>query len=502
VLLLIPSAIFAGKDQSIWMGDSAWYGAGSLRLWHALGLNPARWLWLLLNDLHIRAPGVVWFGELFAPIGSVLGKVETGFLLSSIAWQSAALTLVYLAAFFAFQEISAAAAAALFAAGAPGFLWMSWHYFAEPMQLACVAGFFWLATAGSRLDRRKRAIVFCMLAALAMLAKITSPLYVAVPAALVLRSFARAEKGGSRQWSALEIAGVTASAVIALACVGWYAINLRAVLDFAVVSSSTLTGERATFFPKLWIWLNTVKTTLAPTLAWIFLPLLAGIAALKLKQGGGRWRWQRGDDLLAACLAQVALVLVVASSVVVDEWRYAYALLVPLSLAVAWVFARVPSRLRVVLGLLLAAQWVYAGVQARPRGVDGRSLSPPPLILRDEQIEALVSIACSGVEGDRPIFLGDASAFDEPRLSFYVQKRRPPLNNCKFAAMDDAESADRALARIGDVRARTFFSLNPELLKIESNGAQLIALLDRVRQEGATKQDVPGHPELLVYRLR
>src|SRR5215210_4458574 len=77
---VIPNLAWIIADQTAWPWDQAYYAKYSVDLF--------------LTPLGRQAPGIVWAGQLFVPIGLFTGSIDSALLLSIVAAQAVALVLV------------------------------------------------------------------------------------------------------------------------------------------------------------------------------------------------------------------------------------------------------------------------------------------------------------------------------------------------------------------------------------------------------------------------
>src|SRR5262245_49099107 len=103
IAVVFPSLIWIALDKSVWTWDPALYGKNSVELFFVLIRTPSVWISQMLDTLRAHAPGVSWFGQLFVPLGYLMGSVDAGLLLS--IWVTQALTLVL--TYRSFLELSA-----------------------------------------------------------------------------------------------------------------------------------------------------------------------------------------------------------------------------------------------------------------------------------------------------------------------------------------------------------------------------------------------------------
>jgi len=169
------------------MWDQAVYGKAAVELFSTFRYSSNHWLPRMLNVLNVQAPGVSWLGQIFVPVGYLLGSIDVGLLLSILITQVLTLVLMY----HTIRELSpqnelvplmgclAMGSTSLFVA-------LSHQYLAEPLQLLAVT---WFVLIMSFAPKWSRAVTLSQLLAaipVAMLAKASSPLYCVGPGLVAL----------------------------------------------------------------------------------------------------------------------------------------------------------------------------------------------------------------------------------------------------------------------------------------------------------------------------
>src|SRR5258707_33331 len=142
VSMVSPSLVWIALDRSVWTWDPAKYGKSSVELFFGLVNSPQSWIALMLDTLGAQAPGASWLGQFFVPLGSILGSIDVGLLLSIWVTQAFTLALTYKSIWKLSDHSSLVAnTGCLVIASAPLFVGMSLQYFVEPLQLLAVAWF-------------------------------------------------------------------------------------------------------------------------------------------------------------------------------------------------------------------------------------------------------------------------------------------------------------------------------------------------------------------------
>jgi hypothetical protein len=439
VALFIPSLYWVYADRSVWGWDCAGYAWGSTELWYFLRHAPSLWWQVMTGVLGNKAPGLTWIGQFFVPLGASIHSVEFGLYVPVLIIQFGTLLLAYSIAreFFPDRFYIQLCGILLFAS-APLFVGMTHQFLVESFQLFTVLLFYWIASKSQRMARIEIAGFLLIATNLAMLAKISSPLYCFLPGIVVLWDALRA-----RNWfpdtSTRTFVRVGfllfAGFALTFATLSWYVHNYQNLLVFiAEVGSGRVAsfyGQQGQFPAKLGHWLSVASVTLTtPEGLGIIAAILAisiGLALLggKLELGG----LDRLNLLTLVGLVQAGIVLAVFSLNVNEDVRY----ILPSLSAFFVVFLRLVwfvPRTAPVIALVLAMQWGF--VQAQALGFIHQNpsmtvwVAPPH---RDttgrSELEHIVQATCTPETGGRVNFIGmDLLWLNTCSVSFCAAKAR------------------------------------------------------------------------------
>ena len=259
VALISPSIIWIALDKSVWTWDPALYGRTSVELFFGLVYTPTTWIVQMLNAIGGKAPGVSWFGQFFVPLGHFLGSIDVGLLLSILVTQILTLVLMYhcVRELSGQNEIVALTGCLVMASGSL-FVAMSHQYFAEPLQLLAVS---WFVLIMSLAPRWNQTVILSQLmaaTAVAMLAKVSSPLYCLGPGLVALWYGFRPGSSyfAKSEWLQKRVVVTLAFGILLnLAGIAWYYTNAGYVIQHASNASS---GPIAEIYGKKDIFLNTM----------------------------------------------------------------------------------------------------------------------------------------------------------------------------------------------------------------------------------------------------
>jgi hypothetical protein len=376
--LVIPALAWVLLDRSVWPWDPAWYGEVSLDLYSALRLQDG-WLGSMLAAFGQKAPGVSWLGQLFVPVGGVIGSDTAALLLSIVLTQAATLALMYSAARDAVDDRLAGVAAVLLLASAPLFVGLSHQYFAEPLQTLAVT---WTLLVMVHAHRWRAALTIAQLVgatALGLLAKVSTPAYMWAPALVALALAARDARAARRRpaWyrDRLFVVSVVLALPIVAGTLGWYERNGRLAIEHArFAAASEFYGASGSLRVKLSNWLDHLREAL---LAFPFDVLVALLVVAALVIAGARASRRRRLDVslvgfyaLASAASIFVLLLLFARSANEDV-RFLLAALPHTALLLA-ILVRAVARTWIAVAIVVVLAAHFGIVNAHALGiVDG-----------------------------------------------------------------------------------------------------------------------------------
>lgn len=471
-LLLAPSALWVLRDRSVWSWDPAFYGMGTVDLWHALTTMPARWMGEMMHVFSAKAPAIAWTGQFFVPLGVPLGSVERALLASVLIAQLGTLLLIFdIGRRVHPASVGPAALGTLFLGASPLFVGLSHYYLVEPLQAFAIAYVYWIAASAQSTPPLLASAHLVIAGALGLAAKISTPAFMFAPGALaayrVLRSWS--SRGAVARARAADAVAALAAVVTVALCAGWYLRNGAATLAFARMSAASdvalLYGRQDTVARKLVHWTGELgRTFLAPEATWLLaFAVVGGAVAARLARrdavpaSRGRAPWA----LLVAALLQIGVVLAVLSRTVNEDSRYLLALAPSLAVVVV-VLASAPLARpwRGAIAVALVVQWGL--VQARdlgalPRGPRYWENPPSDSAGRVREIADVVGATCGDPAAGSIMAAVDLEWLNSWTLRFYSAKRH--LNGgprCDYTFLGLAEKdVDVAWERL--VRARPPF---------------------------------------------
>jgi hypothetical protein len=510
LVAMLPSFYWIANDHHAWPWDQSWYGEVSVDLWFKLTHHISEWFPAMATAFGSKSPGIAWFGQLFVPLERVFGSIEEVLLLSVVATQIGSMVLFCkLTEEFAPGRRLVTAAGVLLFAGAPLFVAMSHQYFPEPLQLLGVTYFYYLAATGHRMKRETLLGNLLVATSIALLAKITSPIYCALPGLIAVSALFEKRKSKSEvssngaYWRWLWLfAGV----ILCVACAVWYAKNLPALRETLRRQTSPEFmldyGHAGTLFQKLPFWLHALQWSFQ--LPWVILGQLVLIgagAALATIRGGekrmdprqtGEWRF---NLLTISSVIHIIVVLALCSLNYNEETRYLLPLLPAIATVNIWLLCKIrhPWILAGVI-ILLSAQWIAVCAQALGLAhLDQRTCSywVIPFDKNRRQAEEIVRIAqktASSTGASRYNIVGiELPWLNANTLSFFAAKaeletgRRNYYTGLGYGAKD----LDAAWKRMNDLKNDYFISLEEADQPLTANFLNQVSIpaLRRIRDD-------------------
>ncbi|MEX2556620.1 MAG: glycosyltransferase family 39 protein [Actinomycetota bacterium] len=456
VALVAPSLVWIALDRSIWPWDPAWYGTVSVDLWATLSTDPVHWPGSMTHAFGLKPPAVAWLGQLFVPLGETLGEDARALLLSIVVCQAASLSLVYLAV-RRLDGTPAAVLATLLVGASPLFVSLSHEYFAEPAQTVAVT---WLLLILAGAAYSPASLTLAQLPgaiALGMLAKLSSPAYMAplaLGAVVLLALHRKMLPQQRRRRDRVAVFGSGAiSLLLVLGALAWYRVNLDTALDHARNASADtgLYGVDRGFVRQFPEWVERLGNAAFIPFAWI---VAGGLAIVALAAAGPRIRIRDPRVVTcAACGTAVLVVLAAFASQPNQEMRYLLPLVPLVAVPVALAVAVSRRRTLVVLaGALAVVQFAVVTLQSFGHAPGAlRASYPVDEPVRDARfaraLDDVVTQTCTDAQVGRISIVGaDHPWLNHNTLTFLAHRRFAGRSGrlCNYTALGYAEQDPEA----------------------------------------------------------
>lgn len=446
----LPILIFLLTDISPFGGDQSQYAQATIELYRAWQHGPTTWMALMAGGVSMKAPGLLWIGQAFVPIGQALGSINTGLLLSVLG----AIVAVFILVFIALWQLTEgrlfiAVSGVLLVALAPMLLMMSHHYLVEPLQMLAVAWFLLIMSSAPSWNRITLLGNIIAASCLAVLAKASSPIYLLAPGILSLGFVFGL--GDSHQRIHLKsqrtLIALVAVVPVFIGTMLWYWKNGSAVLMHVSAASSgqiaAMWGQSDTFYGSLMYWLSVVRDQLfTPVTRLIFLAVATAGILLWIVRPTRRLKYF--TVCLVGGVVQIGLVLVVFSLNENRTVRYLLPLLPYFALVLGWAMAHIGSKaLSILVAVVFGISWVISSIDYLKKADTSGS--------GEALLRAIVARTCADANGPRySVIAADPAQMNNdwlgPVPAEYVAMRdqsgRPGSVSCRYGYLGDSFFGD------------------------------------------------------------
>jgi hypothetical protein len=409
LVLVTPSFAWVAIDRTIWAWDESYYGTASIDLWATLRLTQRAWWHAMTHVFVIWPPAIAWIGQFFVPLGGVLGSDQVALLLGNNVALAFALALLYGAGLrLADGRWLPALTGALAAAGAPLLVNLSHFYLVEPIQILAVVWVLFVMVSARRWHLSLTVVQLGAAVAFGLLTKLSTPAYVAAPAAvaLVLSFMSTRSRTWGRWWLDLRFLGSTLlMLILVFSTAAWYRVNFNSAWDHAqLAATSTYWGAAGSFGTHLHFWLAQLRDAqFLPYFDLAVAAVLVGAVVVALRRRNPRSPGSSYDVLvLIGCLGVPAGALVLLANQVNTDVRYIVPVVPAIALGlVAALRILDDSRITTLLAVVFACQF---GLMA----FESFSSNAPSSLVRlayhgvpqssstfPDQVDRLVAIACA-----------------------------------------------------------------------------------------------------------
>ncbi|MGH7846107.1 MAG: hypothetical protein ACREQW_13185 [Candidatus Binatia bacterium] len=527
VALISPSVLWIALDESVWHWDQAFYGRSSVELFHVLVHEPTDWISRMLDVLHWKAPGVAWLGQFFVPLGGLVGSIDVALMLSILVTQLLTLVFMYRSILeLSSQDQLLAVTGCLLSVSGPLFIGMAHQYLTEPLQLLAVT---WLVLIMSFAPKFNRAFLLSQLLAVtsvAMLAKVSSPLYCAGPGLLALWYVFRPEPVSlvKREYSKKRLMVTLAAGVLlSLGAVGWYYRNITYVMQHVAVASSgpiaEIYGKKDTFMSTMIYWLGAFQESFFPPSIFLLVSLVVvfAVTAYFIRPRP----FSKHFTLCSAISAvQIITVLIVFSFSSNRAERYLLPLLPYVVVLICWALAQINKPVLVGLTAVFFLGQL-AGTYGQALGFlrvvpTAAWLFPPDSDPKKATIlNSIVSRTCTKTGSERYwTIIGIEQPWLNHESAAYFAAKSLSFDNrigCHYGSVRDfSQSPEKIWNWILSAQIRYYVTMNPDPdpVAADSHSQALnrnyLPMLKKVRTSGLfdLEPPLPDAPGILIFRRR
>jgi gamma-glutamyltranspeptidase/glutathione hydrolase len=529
--LVLPNVTWIVLSRALWSYDACEYGSAAIELYNTLIRNPSMWLCTLFDTYTHKAPLIFWAGQVFVPLGRLLGSIPIGLDLMMALTQYVTLILAWRLFEETFATRSLAFAGLLLVGTAPLFVGLSTKFLVEPLQLLLVIWFLVLMARAPRRDGLGTVLHVTAAASLAMLAKVTSPLYCAGPG-LVALFYAFRQGPRTWRWDVRRHGLLTAATlVLAVSTLVWYWRNLGHVVGFVQFSSSRpMWGRHDTFLNKFAYWSDALcNDSFMRFVPYLMLAALAVASGLHLIR---RPRPRAADTLALVSCLQILVALTVMSAQVNDTTRYLLPTLPYLAALLVWSLARI-DRAWLTAAVVAVCLVQVAGAEAvtfnlpRPRAMfRDASLYELHLWSLDRDVsqadlaKRIVRLTCGTSPVKQVVACGQGPPGAALLRFYYLAESAPARTGCEIiwartlatGGTDEAAAAANGWQNLLKSPPAYFVDAEPSSYKLPdlyTTDRQTMReyratwrILERVRHSSAFRRiEVPGHPEALLFEF-
>ncbi len=280
LLLILPGFVWIVLDRGIWRGDPCGYALNAVSLYHEMITDTLTWRGMMFNGY--KGPLIFWLGQFFIPFGNMIGSVNFALLLIPLASTFVTLLVSFRSFELLFKSKATALCGCLAIAASPLFNGLSTGFWIEPLQVAIVSWFIYALLKVGEWSFYFSLSQFIVVLSLAMLTKVSTPLYIVAPAVVFWITIFR--RRPSFAGHRTDLFFLCFSLLFFLPTVVFYLHNFQAILRFAhFAGTSSLFGSEQSKF-ELWVQNLNNGIFLKFTFLLMILLLIAGMAKT-IRQG-------------------------------------------------------------------------------------------------------------------------------------------------------------------------------------------------------------------------
>jgi hypothetical protein len=523
--VMSPSLIWIALDKSVWTWDPALYGKNSVELFFVLIYSPTRWMSWMLDVLRSQAPGVSWFGQFFLPLGYLVGSIDVGLLLS--IWLTQALTLVLL--YKAIWELSGhnqlvSVTGCLVIASAPLFVAISHLYLTEPLQLLAVTWFLLIMSFAPKWNRAFILSQLLVATPVAMLAKVSSPLYCLGPGLVALWYVGKPAPPSLVRRNGRVIVALAGGILLNLAAIAWYYRNITHVIQHVSVASSgpiaELYGKKDSFLDAMFFWLGAIQNSFFLPIVLLIIGVTFGFAIVRYFVNS-KTQTKHFTICSAIAVLQILIVLSTFSLASNRDPRFLLPLLPYFALLICWNAVQINRPLLTIavififLVQFIAAHGQALGILSPNHPISGYLLPVNTNSSTALTVDSIISKTCTETRPERYWnIVGDQKPWlNVNTLGYTAAKKLAPSNRqrCYYEYLGYVVSdLDKAWNHVLSLNPFYYITSDPKIYPISADKLdqainQLnIPILMKVQASGLFELEppLPEDPGILIFRRK
>ncbi len=476
--MVAPALAWAYWDHHVWPWDQAQYGEVTLRILGAFQQDWIAGIEAMGTLLDFKAPGLPWLGLPYAMAGRFLDRPELALLGATLTWQLGTLVTCWWSAFLVSRSRLTALGVTAFIGSMPLFVGLNHQYLVEPLQTFAVSLSFLLALRAKDMSSEATLIALCLVAALAMAAKASSPIYCGLP--WLYTACVLAKRGSFTPMTGKTIVRVPLLLLTLIALGGvtaWYATHFNAtfhnIKESTVGSFAPNYGVKADLPTKLGYWASAFAAAAVSRNPFLLLAGIAGLSLGLLSQRRTVPAEPRAPDakwIVLAAATHVLAAWVLYAGQVNDDTRFLEPLLPATAIVLAWLCSRrwrVPVATAVLAVALadLSLNYSYALGLSAPAGVGQQWLTS---VQRDDSMRRdLVTTIALTCDPDKPYAVNvvgvDYAELSHFSANFYAAMSQEGRPACQYTALGYALTDPAAAGQaLDEAPHRYFVSMRPE----------------------------------------
>ncbi len=243
--LTFPTLVWIALDKGLWRGDPVGYALNSLGLHKELTSNILCWRGMFFHGY--KGPLIGWIGEFFVPLVQCTGSLTFSLLLIPVIATFFSMVLVFRSIEILFESKWIALCGSLIIIASPLMNGITTQFWIEPMQVALTSWFIYAMLRAGSWSFYFSIAQFVIAFSLAVLTKVSSPLYIVAPSVFFWITIWR--NSPSIQWTRRDGWWMLIAILIFLPTAVFFTHNFKAILAYAhFASTSPLYGSSISQF--------------------------------------------------------------------------------------------------------------------------------------------------------------------------------------------------------------------------------------------------------------